>query len=372
MSSMSKRIHDMLYPPFPTRDKNPIFEDFTEGCQLRGITGRQYHHLSAPATVWHMSTSVDASTGDELTDAINDHFTNETERIAYCEWFASPLTKRRTGNCEPEEQQGCMSGPELIEFLRTADYSNCRTLQDLSNLSLLQNCPQIMVGKSKGYHYEVVLAGDQLCVSRPVELPEKRLIMLDNILGINPNVEPTCEAPMTSESAPRRTRRSEFNYSYSEDIVKAEPDPTSLFRIMFQVGALRVYQGKCTDVKDMIEDEDHWWDTGFNLVLDITTGRARGVWIVYNFWPQNDEGDHFRIEDEDHWGLLRGHDREEDDQVSVAKIADDLAELGPDFEFELRHRLGHEPELVDVVRNEAGDLVRQTVQFGDGMDLLPA
>ncbi|KAL8755567.1 MAG: hypothetical protein Q9184_004758 [Pyrenodesmia sp. 2 TL-2023] len=94
MTSISRRIHDKVCPTLPARDPNPEYETFTEGLRARGITG-----------------------GEEFNAEVSAQFPNNTERVAYCEWFASPLKKRRSGGCKPEEHKGqCLTAPELIDF----------------------------------------------------------------------------------------------------------------------------------------------------------------------------------------------------------------------------------------------------------------
>lgn len=49
-----------------------------------------------------------------------------------------------------------------------------------------------------------------------------------------------------------------------------------------------------------------------------------------------------------------GRRRSKDPQFAVAKIADDLSDLGPSFRFKLQHVTNYKLELVRVIRVEPG------------------
>ncbi|KAL8726071.1 MAG: hypothetical protein Q9166_006950 [cf. Caloplaca sp. 2 TL-2023] len=294
-------------------------------------------------------------------------FPNKQQRLAYYQWYASPIFKR-INNVEGTEQQYCPDAPTLINRLMSTDYTNPKEVWDLAMLKLLDRRPVILIGQSRKISYEVLFS--TRLEAKPLKLPETRDVQMDHILGINANVEPV-ELPKKYEppsaSVVQRRKRSDFLSSESHESTESDSVDFTTFNIMYQIGILRVYAGTSTNQSEAIKDVYGWSDTGFVVVLDITNGKARGVWIVYNFNPVSPEGDRYRVENEDDWGWLpgyEGHDKQ-DFQFSVAKIADKLSDLKAGREFKLQNQLRYEPELVRVVKNGMGNLQRQTVEEKD-------
>ncbi|KAL8782715.1 MAG: hypothetical protein Q9213_005139 [Squamulea squamosa] len=261
-----------------------------------------------------------------------------------------------------------MDRPTLIKRLKETDYTDTKALWDLVRHWKLRHCPVTIVGTSRGALYDVVLV-TVLHASRPPKYPQDRRMLSEDVLGININVEPVEEPKDQSASLVRR-KRSKFQSKKSHHSTNSDDPDLNTFNIMHQIGILRAYQGKYNTTKDAIDDDSRWYDTGFVLVSDITSGKARGIWIVYNFNPTTCSGEEVcHIEDDVVWGWLPGYEDDLDDpsngQFSVAKVADSVSELGETFTFELRHRLRHEPELVNVVKCKTGKLQRQTVEEKD-------
>ncbi|KAL8726072.1 MAG: hypothetical protein Q9166_006951 [cf. Caloplaca sp. 2 TL-2023] len=277
---------------------------------------------------------------------------DKTERFAYHDWCTTPF-KKQVANAPGTEQQYCPDGPSLINHLHTTDYTDPNALVTLAQLFRLDHVPAIVIGSSRNVLYGVLLAR-KLHANKQVTDIEKRRVLVDIVLGMNANVEPVL-------------KRSDFYSSESHHSTESEYADITSFNILSQIGSLMAYEGKGETVSEAVKDTEHWKNTGFIVVSDITTGRARGVWIVYNFWPIDISGDRYHIEEDDEWGWLPNYDGDspEDYQFSVAKIADNLIELKPSFVFKLRHRLRHEPELVRVVKDGMGRLQRQMVEMED-------
>lgn len=67
-------------------------------------------------------------------------------------------------------------------------------------------------------------------------------------------------------------------------------------------------------------------------MLDVISGKAKGVWLVFDFYPFDNTGERGHVHHDDDWGYLPELDEDgqvqidgaqtEEDQASVAKIAD--------------------------------------------------
>ena len=274
------------------------------------------------------------------------------ERRAYHEWFQKPMRMLLNGSCEI-----CLSPQEVFDKLQNARYNHMPSVLDLQDLNLLQNRPVMIVGHSRGILYKVYLCS-RLRPTKPS--PDNRELMPDNILGINDNVEPNLKL----------TRRQRRNMALSEESTSsAESDDydRTAFHIFHQFGTLMYYTGNFEEdgVVTAMNNSTEWADTGFAIVSDVTTGSARGVWLIYDFWPYDPlSTDRDHLQGDDDWGWLPNHEGDDDEndvQFSSAKVADSLNDLGRDYELKLEHKLTHEPELVNVVTTPQGLLLRQTI-----------
>ena len=82
-------------------------------------------------------------------------------------------------------------------------------------------------------------------------------------------------------------------------------------------------------------------------------GVYEGVYIFFNFHPQDDDdGERYKWSGDD-WGYLPNND---DQQVAVARIADSIDELQHGKAFRLDEVSGGVPEFVRVVRGEDSEL----------------
>lgn len=94
--------------------------------------------------------------------------------------------------------------------------------------------------------------------------------------------------------------------------------------------------------------------------------------------PSIDTGERGHVHHDDDWGYLPELDEDgqvqidggqtEEDQFSVAKIADSLDDLKADYELHFEHKLKHEPEFVRVAKSGKGYLLpRQLIDREEGV-----
>ncbi|MCJ1485134.1 hypothetical protein MMC06_005307 [Schaereria dolodes] len=253
----------------------------------------------------------------------------------------------------------------MNKFFQT-NYYDYKEVDSLDAMTLQERQPIIPVGRTRGNLYAFYPGGDEMLQTTDLEhkytCKDKRHFLRDTILGINLDVEPV-------QASNSRSRR---QLNLSEESTKSgesdDFDP-SKFQIFRQLGSL-VYDRK-GNVKQAIEkggekaikkalQKGLWASTGFAVVLDITNGKAGAVYLVYDFWPMDDVGDIHHVSN-NFWGFLPDCE-EDEDQFSVAKIADSIKDLGIDHQFLMNSMICHEPEIVPAVQVADGlPILRQRV-----------
>ena len=295
--------------------------------------------------------------GDEIFDHVEREFPNRQDRKAFYQWSSKPFTDFVAG--KTGLVQNIPSPEQYMELVRTTQYNNIDAVQKLHDLTYLQHQPVILIGKRSGIHYRVVLS--TRLQGKAVVVKDNRPLLPKNILGVNTNVEPN--------PTNRRKRRRPGLSSVSNDLSESRDYERGPFHVFHQMGHLMYYTGDFTGdgTERAISNSEGWDDTGFAVVVDVTTGSPRGVWIIYDFWPENNsiEGDRYHLDDDESWGWLPNQEIAQRDerarQISGARIAFHIRDLGPTYEIRLLNPLDYEPELVPVVLSDEGTLLRQTI-----------
>ena len=226
--------------------------------------------------------------------------------------------------------------------------------------------PVLLLGHAGGVEYKLI-PGTRLQAHK-TNWSDERPMMPENVLGVNFNVEPKSDS-----TGPFARKRRNMNFSEeSTQSTESNDYNANEFQILHQIGSVVYYKGDFSKVKGTPAENDSkmWEDSGFTLVSDMTSGKPKGVWLAFDFFPYNRGAeDRFHISEDFNWGYLpepasySAPDEdgdEEDDQFSFVKIADSLQDLGRDFEFKMEQKIRHEVELVTVVQAADGHLLRQT------------
>lgn len=134
--------------------------------------------------------------------------------------------------------------------------------------------------------------------------------------------------------------------------------------VFHQLGTLNRFTGDCRKTRNM-EDlgRGSWWPTGFCVGVRFgSSGRSEGIYIFYDMFPENIEGDRVEIESGNDWGRL---ELESTLQFSCAKVETTIRALQPDstgFKTLTMTEVVHHPvELVSAVRSSDGGIIRATV-----------
>jgi len=105
-----------------------------------------------------------------------------------------------------------------------------------------------------------------------------------------------------------------------------------------------------------------WLPTRFCVVVRFgSTGQSQGIYIIYDVFPENVEGDQVQIESGDTWGRLVP---DTPLQFSSAKTGATLRELQPGSTgfkaLTLTEIIHHPVEIVRAARSSNGSIVRVT------------
>lgn len=69
------------------------------------------------------------------------------------------------------------------------------------------------------------------------------------------------------------------------------------------------YHGDYKSPKGAMEDETIYCDTAFAVVAYLTYGRAKGVWLVFDFYPFDEaSAECHHVHDDLDWGWLPNHE----------------------------------------------------------------
>ncbi|KAI9774440.1 MAG: hypothetical protein M1839_001723 [Geoglossum umbratile] len=179
------------------------------------------------------------------------------------------------------------------------------------------------------------------------------------VLGVNTNVQPKIPVHRRMDNLPVMSTK--FNESEDSEITGF---------VFHQIGILEFWESWGGDGGGSVEDNDvesskdvdrgKWRPTGFHVVVRFRrSGAANGIYIIYNFYPKDEEGDHYLKINSDRWGRLP--DDKTRQQFSMAKIADTMTELQRGRLFTLMEVFDYPVEIVMTWKTPEGIIARVTV-----------
>lgn len=270
--------------------------------------------------------------------------------LAYSFWARDQLNKRDKKENEPISRSTLL---DMIATMNCTTNTHCTMLLDTIGRTTVPWIP-IGTGEEGVPHRLAPGAGRGLLPDR--EAPDiKERILNDDILGVNTNVQPA--TPMHLES--RRKRR----LSQMSSDLNADVDCKDGGFVFHQLGPLEYWSGN-NDLKVLqnpnLAKEGMWMPTRFYVVIRFSSdGTPGGIYIVYDFYPEDGGGNRDRKIEHDEWGYLHGLEFE--DPFSIAKIADDIKELSFDRRLNLTELRDYPVEIVEAVWTSHGTVVRVTV-----------
>src|SRR5271155_1711756 len=232
------------------------------------------------------------------------------------------------------------------------DYRNDSVREELAEWLERDAKPWIPLGKDQTKHYRLV-PGAYCLIAHNDDYNTPHEMLCENVLGVNTNVIP-------GKSAPDRNRQR--NLLALSTASNGTHDSEGGF-VFHQLGTLECFAGDRSQTTSMDKlGRGTWMSTGFCVVVRFgSIGQSQGIYIIYDMFPENVEGDRVQIESGDHWGRLV---LDTPLQFSSAKIGATLRELQPGCTgfkaLTLTEMIHHPVEIVRAVRSPNGSIVRVT------------
>ncbi|KAH0562966.1 hypothetical protein GP486_002467 [Trichoglossum hirsutum] len=158
---------------------------------------------------------------------------------------------------------------------------------------------------------------------------------------------------------PRRSRKANF----SEESTKSnESDDYEYVGFVFhQIGDLEYWADNPEDLRSYKDAaEGTWYPTHFYAVIRFgRNGAANGVYVMYDFYPEDEYLEERRKIDDNDWGYLPR--ALTDQQIAFAKIADKITDLRLGRTFDFAEALDYPVELVRATKTPENAIIWATV-----------
>ncbi|KAK2757992.1 hypothetical protein FQN54_004398 [Arachnomyces sp. PD_36] len=276
---------------------------------------------------------------------LDTRFPAKEDRYAYLKWARERARQRR--------QQMATTPPtrrnELSNLIDTLNYNDKLQRAQLVGSIHRNVVPWFHAGTdAQGDIYRIVPQPYALIADQPLPKTDREIVS-PNVLGVNLNVQPV-------KPSHRRVA------NYSEQSTKSnESDDTEATGFVFhQIGVLECVFSDEDEVTAQSVAEGPWFPTDFGVVMKINrNGAPGGIYIIYDFYPTNQETGQRLSERPDipDWGCLG----DIPGRIVVAKIASTMSELVFGRKFEPTVIADYPVELVRVVLGWGNTLQRVTV-----------
>ena len=247
-------------------------------------------------------------------------------------------------------------------FLRTVQGCNFRDEQAWDQIHYLYGQdaqPLINLGTSRGHAYVFSPSGSRLLPTEPWRDTPADVVgefLPESFVGVNRGVEPAAHGDRA---------RSGRNLPVRSVRTPASDDTAEEGTVFFQIGELLYAE----DTENRAQEEgarpefgwkEKKWEYAYFMVcVDVSDGRARGVWLLFDFTPQDEDGNREPWAD-NRWGLLPNYASNE--QYSMVKITDSLDDIGVPFDLtKSSESYSYVPEYVYIRQRPGGPLLREWV-----------
>ncbi|KAI9868509.1 MAG: hypothetical protein M1813_005953 [Trichoglossum hirsutum] len=296
--------------------------------------------------VWNEEKGKGFAAWSGLGERLRKRWPEKADRMAYYAWSSARANKRLE-----EREMTNISPDELTEMLATMNFNNDIARGKLVNTLERSVVPWLPVGKDRaGAYYRIVPGAYGLLPDQQDPKTDRELVSM-NVLGVNTNVQPRI---------PSRSRKANFS---EESTRSNESDDSDYAGFVFhQIGNLEIWGDNPRDLGDY-EDAANgtWFPTQFHAVMRFgrNGAAANGVYVIYDFYPEDEYLQERRKIDHDNWGFLPSDVT--NDQVTFAKIADKITDLRFGHTFDFAEALDYPVELVRAVKTPEGAIIRVTV-----------
>ncbi|KAH0565681.1 hypothetical protein GP486_000921 [Trichoglossum hirsutum] len=294
---------------------------------------------------WDERLAQNRATRPKLGDALRERWPVKADRMAYCDWSDAIADKRLN-----EREMTNISPEELTEMLTTMNFNNDISRGKLVNILERSVVPWLPVGRDRaGTIYRIVPGAWGLLPDQQDPKTNRELVSM-NVLGVNTNVQP---------KIPSRSRKANFS---EESTRSNESDDYEHAGFVFhQIGNLEYWADNPEDLRSYKDAaEGTWFPTQFHAVVRFgRNGAANGVYVIYDFYPEDEYLEERRRIDDDDWGYLPRDLT--DQQIALAKIADKITDLKFSRTFDFAEALDYPVELVRAIKTPENAIIRATV-----------
>ncbi|KAI9781162.1 MAG: hypothetical protein M1839_006270 [Geoglossum umbratile] len=283
---------------------------------------------------WNEWLAQPRKTRPDLKETLHKRWPVKADRIAYYRWSGrradERLYARQMTNISPEE---------LTEMLATMNYNNEIARGKLVNVLERSVVPWLPVGSDRaGGIYRIVPGAHGLLPDQQDPKTNRELVSM-NVLGINTNVQPAMPFRSLPNLTSLMTRTLQASYFTRSEILSTG------------VVILRTYEDAANGT---------WFPTRFHAVMRFErNGAANGVFVIYDFYPEDEYLQERRKLDDRDWGYLPSG--LSDQPISIAKIANKITDLRFGRTFDFVGPLDYPVELVRAMKTPEDTIIRVTV-----------
>ncbi|KAI9864087.1 MAG: hypothetical protein M1813_003404 [Trichoglossum hirsutum] len=275
---------------------------------------------------------------------IKEKWPDRADRLAYYAW-----SQERANNAYAQETTP-IEPADLEKMIDTINYNNDVDRGKLVSAIEQTVVPWLPVGKHEnGGIYRILPGAYGLRPDQPDPETDRTLVSI-NVLGVNTNVQP--RIPLQSRKA---------NFPEESTQSNESDDPETEGFVFQQIGTLQYWGDDEENFQSLEDDADETWlYTKFCAAVRLgRNGTADGIYIFYDFYPENEDDDERDWKSDDkYWGILR-KDRTRQ-QFSMAKLSNTMSELRFEKTFTLTEALDYPVEIVRAVKSPEGTLIRVT------------
>ncbi|KAI9759925.1 MAG: hypothetical protein M1840_003068 [Geoglossum simile] len=281
----------------------------------------------------------------DLGERLRKRWPEKADRLAFCEWSSARANKQLE-----EREMTNISPEELTEMLATMNFNDNIARGKLVNTLERSVVPWLPVGRDRaGTIYRIVPGAYGLLPDQQDPKTDRELVSM-NVLGVNTNVQP---------KIPSRSRKGNLSEMSTQSNESDDSDYAGF--VFHQIGNLEFWGGNLDNLRSY-EDaaKGTWFPTHFYAVMRFgRNGAANGVYVIFDFYPENENLMERQRIDHDDWGYLPSSVT--DEQITFAKIADKITDLRFGRTFDFAEALDYPVELVRAVKTPENAIIRVTV-----------
>ncbi|KAI9774039.1 MAG: hypothetical protein M1839_001924 [Geoglossum umbratile] len=297
------------------------------------------------STFWNERLAQPRRIRPDLTETLHKRWPIKADRLAYYDWVMrrqdERLFARQMTNISPEE---------LTEMLATMNYNDPEARGKLVDVLERTVVPWLPVGSDRaGGIYRIVPGAYGLLPDQQNPKTNRELVSM-NVLGVNTNVQP---------AIPSRSRKANFSEASTRSNESDDSDYAGF--VFHQIGNLEYLGSNPNSLKTYADAaKGSWFSTKFHAVMRFgRNGAADGVYVIYDFYPEDEYLQERRKLDNPDWGYLSSD--VSDKPISIAKIANKITDLRFGRTFDFAGPLDYPVELVRAMKTPEDTVIRVTV-----------